>query len=161
MGHACFKMGDLSKALFYCEKCLIIAQKILPLYDAELATQYQNIGRVYENKGGSSVAYELYTQAFEIHRKILPANYPTLAYTFNRTVIIGRILYQQSKYLSSLHEEQLKLRLDQTSAVTDQTGFPYDDSMGDSPETYSISEHVFTIEQFSPAANYPHISVMP
>jgi tetratricopeptide (TPR) repeat protein len=64
-------MGEYLKALSYYEKALEIREKIFPSNHPDLASTYNNIGRLPHNMSQYSKALSYYEKALNIREKIL------------------------------------------------------------------------------------------
>jgi tetratricopeptide (TPR) repeat protein len=71
------------KALEYYSKSLEIFKETLPPNHPDIATSYNNIGGIYDNKGDNEKALEYYYKSLEIRKETLPPNHPDIATSYN------------------------------------------------------------------------------
>ena len=77
------QIGDYDKALEYYFKALEIREKVLDKEHPDIATSYNNIGSVYDDKGDYDKALEYYFKALEIREKVLGKEHPDIATLYN------------------------------------------------------------------------------
>ncbi|CAF1167451.1 unnamed protein product, partial [Didymodactylos carnosus] len=63
----------------------------LPSNHPSLATTYNNIGLVHDEKGEYDKALENYERTLEIELKSLPSNHPSLATTYNNIGLVHAV----------------------------------------------------------------------
>ncbi|CAF3638857.1 unnamed protein product, partial [Rotaria socialis] len=71
-------MGEYSEALKYYERANKINQQSLPANHPRIASDYNNIGAVYDNMGEYSKALEFYEKSNKTYEKSLPSNHPNI-----------------------------------------------------------------------------------
>ncbi|CAF4258479.1 unnamed protein product, partial [Rotaria magnacalcarata] len=76
-------MGEYSKALEYYEKANKINLQSLPANHPHIASDYNNIGGVYNSMGEYSKALEFYEKSLKIREISLPSTHPDLATSYN------------------------------------------------------------------------------
>ncbi|CAF0874067.1 unnamed protein product [Adineta steineri] len=123
-------MGECSKALSYYEKALEIRQKHLPSNHPNLATLYNNIGRLYDKTEEYSKAISFHEKALEIYQKTLPSNHPSLTTSYND---IGSVYNNMGQYSKALffHEKALEIREKTLPSNHSDLATPYNNIVAD------------------------------
>ena len=88
-----------TKALEYNKKALDIRLKVCGPEDSEVATSYNNIARIYSDKGDTPKALEYLLKAMPILEKTFGTEHPDVAVLYNN---IGFIYSHQGEYTKAL-----------------------------------------------------------
>jgi len=99
LGNCEKKFGNYDKALEYYQKCLDIRLKTLGAEHPSVATSYDNIGSVWNNKGEYDKALDFYQKCLDIELKTLGAEHPDVATSYNN---IGLVWSNKGEYDKAL-----------------------------------------------------------
>ena len=75
--------GNYEMALEYCEKALVIREKVLGKEHRDTATTYNNMAGVYKDQGNYEMALKYYEKALVIREKVLGKEHRDTATTYN------------------------------------------------------------------------------
>jgi tetratricopeptide (TPR) repeat protein len=91
--------GDYNKALEFFERCLGMRLKSLGPDHPDVATSYNNIGLVWDNKGEYDKALEFYERCLGIRLKNFGPDHPSFATSYNN---IGAVWNNKGEYNKAL-----------------------------------------------------------
>ena len=85
-----YSQGNYEKAMEYCEKALVIREKVLGKEHPDTATTYDNMAGVYEDQGNYEKALEYYEKALVIQEEVLGDEHLPTATTYNNMAGVYR-----------------------------------------------------------------------
>ncbi|CAF0806361.1 unnamed protein product [Adineta steineri] len=145
------------------EKALNILEKTLPSNHPYLATSYNNIGSMYDNKGEYLKALAFYEKAHEIQQKTLLPNHPDLATSYNN---IGMVYHKMGEYSKALSSHEKAFEIQQKTLPSNHPDFAeshnnigsvYED-MGEYIKAISFYEKAIEIYQKAFPSNHPDLA---
>ena len=105
-----FSQGNYAQALEYYNKALELYLSVFGDRHPSVATNYNNIGGVYDSQGNYAKALEYYNKALEIRLSVFGDRHPSVATNYNN---IGSVYDSQGNYAKALeyYNKALEIRL--------------------------------------------------
>jgi tetratricopeptide (TPR) repeat protein len=163
LGEVKFLQGQYAETLTYHEKSIEIRRKFLPVNHPDFATNYNNIGLVYEKMGEYWKALLYCTKALEIRKKTLPANHPDFTQSYNNIGLTYNKIGEYSKALSycekafEIHQNILPANHPDLATFYSNIGLLYDER-GEYSTALSYYQKALEIQQIILPANHPHFA---
>jgi tetratricopeptide (TPR) repeat protein len=160
-----FRLGRLMMTVAQFDKAQQVFEMILDRTTDEMEKGeiYHYLGWIKMDQGKHTDAITYYEKSLEIRQKTLPANYPSLATSYNNIGEVYRNMGEYSKALSS-HEKALEIYQKTLPAnhpllatSYNNIGFVYN-NMGEYSKALSYYEKALEIRQKTLPANHPHLA---
>ena len=110
MGIVWYYLGDLDKAIEYCQKTLKVRLKVLELKHSDVSRTYNNLGSFFYSKGEFSNSIEYHQKALESRLEALGMEHPDVASSYNN---LGNSFHAIGEYENAIehHQKALEIRL--------------------------------------------------